>query len=112
MHKINYSNFAYNDVEEILSYISNKLKNPTAAVKLKKKIVKSESIISLLPYVGSSYINDDGKQYYKYRVDNYYIIYSIDDFNKTINILRVLYIKRIYQKLLNNIEENSYSENN
>lgn len=100
MYKINYYENAYKDIEDIFDYINNKLNNSIAAFKLKEKIIKSEKIIALLPHIGNSYTSFTGIEYYKYRVQNYYIIYCVDKSTKTINIVRVLYRKRNYQNLL------------
>lgn len=100
MYKINYYENAYKDIEEIVDYISNKLNNSIEAFKLKEKIIKSEKILAILPHIGNSYISLTGIEYYKYRVQNYYIIYCLDKSTKTINIVRVLYRKRNYQNLL------------
>ena len=101
MHKINYSVTAYKDIENILLYISHNLNNQSAAIKLRNKIISSEKIVSMLPHIGSKDIDENGKEYYKYKIKNYYIIYTVNEKNKIINILRILYSKRNYQTILN-----------
>jgi len=101
MHKINYSETAYKDIENILLYISHNLNNQSAAIKLRNKIISSEKIVSMLPHIGSKDIGKNGNKYYKYKIKNYYILYTIDEKNKIINIIRIIYSKRNYQNILN-----------
>ena len=99
MYKINYYESADNDINSILTYISHNLKNPSAAINLKNKIIKSEKILSLFPHTNKCYENKEYK-YFKYKVKNYLLFYTIDEENKTVNIVRVLYRKRNFEIIL------------
>lgn len=84
---------AYNDLEEIYSYISSILLSPDAALNTINQI--EEAILSLetLPYRGS--IRSIGTfATYRYRqiiVNNYIIVYEIKEDTQTVTILAIKY---------------------
>lgn len=95
MYKIEYLPIAKKDMYDIIYYISNQLKNPTAAKKLAKKFLDGEKSILSFPY-GVSVYNSRKKLIHEYRnikVDNFLIFYIINENTKTITIVRVLYQK-------------------
>jgi len=102
MYKIQYTLSATKDIYEIFNYISNTLKNKTAALELMKKLKTEEENIILFPYGNPKYRLK--KLDFKYRraiVNNYSIFYTIDKKKKLITVSRILYNKREFRKVLN-----------
>lgn len=103
MYTLRYLELAKKDVNDIVYYISNNLKNETAAYKFIELYKKNIMNIKVFPY-GSSIYKSTRKLDYEYRcsrVKNYLIFYLIDETNKEIVITRVLYKKRNLLELLN-----------
>jgi len=102
MYKIIYLPKAKKDLEEIIYYISHKLKNQTAAVNLIEEFKKQEKNILTFPYGFSIYKNSK-KLNHNYRfitAKNFNMFYSIDEENKTITIASIIYNKRNIDKLI------------
>ena len=95
---------AYNDLMEIVRYISHKLYNPTSAKKLVYKFEKSFYDISIFPYGMSSYSSksDFKCEYRNYKVDSYLVFYLIDELGKKIIISRIINERMNIVDLLNN----------
>lgn len=89
-------------MEEIIFYVSNELKNITAAINLIEDFKKEENKILTFPYGASEYqtIKPLEHSYRKTKVKNFYLFYYIDEENKLITISRVLYQKRDIDNLL------------
>ena len=98
MYKLKYLDNALEDYDNILFYISRNLKNTTAALKLKKEINMGEKIILTFPHGMLKYKKK--YKYYVHKVKNYNIFYTIDEKNKIITIVRILYKKRNIDNLL------------
>lgn len=93
---------AYNDINEIISYIVNVLKNPIAADNLLSEIEDSFRAAAANPemyaYCSDKKLRKDG--YRKIPVKNYLIFYRTDSKENTVYILRVIYGRRDYAKLI------------
>lgn len=87
---------AERDLNDILSYISEELCNPTATGKLANKIFESIDAVLAYPLTGklveNEYLTD--KTIRRILVDNYTIYYKCDDERKIIYIIRLAYSKR------------------
>lgn len=86
---------AKKDIDDIIYYISNKLRNKTASIKLSKDFIEGMKKISIFPY-GTSEYKFVSKLKYTYRsikIKNFSMFYTIDEKNSTITIVRVLYEK-------------------
>ena len=95
MYKLKILPIAKKDIDNIVSYIANNLKNPSAARNLVQKIIYEFNLILEFPYGSSIYIPLK-KLNYEYRstkVKNFLIFYTIDESKKTITIIRILYEK-------------------
>lgn len=96
------TNDANNDIDDIVSYIVNVLKNPIAAKNLLTKIESSFDIISTNPFAfplcNDKRLHDDG--YRKITVKNYIVFYKVDEADDTVYIMRVIYGRRDYIKLI------------
>ena len=101
MYSIEYLPVVFEDLSEIFYYISKELKNKTAAEKLIKEFDKQIYYISNFPYANSVYnIESLKKEYRRNKVNNFSIFYTIDNKNKRVLILRVLYNKVNIKKIL------------
>ena len=106
MYKIELLPIAKKDIEDIIDYISNTLKNNVAAIKLSKDFIRGANSIIDLPY-GSPEYEPIRQLKYNYRcvkIKNYLMFYTINENNKTITILRVLYQKMDINSVFNDKE--------
>lgn len=96
MYKLEFLPIAKNDMLEIVKYISNELKNLTAASRLAEEFISSAEKVCDFPYSNNVYtpIKPLGLEYRRILVDNYLMFYTVDEDTKTVTIMRVLYAKR------------------
>lgn len=95
MYKIEFLPIAKKDIDDIIYYISHNLKNITASKKLRDLFLSSLDNIIKFPY-GCSVCQLDGNlkhEYRSYRVKNFFMFYIVDEKQKSIIIVRVLYQK-------------------
>ena len=85
MYKIEFLPIAKEDIDNIIYYISYNLKNITASSKLRDLFMSSLDYIIEFPYGKSKY------EYRSYRVKNFLMFYIINEEEKLITIVRVLY---------------------
>lgn len=93
---------ANNDLEEIYRYISVELFAEDAVVSLLNRIEQNIMRLKHFPYSGS-YLLDEflrNKGYRRLIIDNYVVFYIVDENERQIIIMRVLYGKQKYEKLL------------
>lgn len=103
MYKLVFLPVALNDINNITFYISNILKNKTAASKLATDFISTADRIVQFPYSCSVY-NTIGKLEKEYRyaiVNKFLMFYVIDEDNKTIIITRVAYNKMNIKNIIN-----------
>ena len=101
-YKIKLSKEATEDLDDIIGYIINVLKNPIAANNLLTEIEDSYSILSNAPE-SFAYCEDQRLRMLGYRkipVKNYIIFYKVDNESETVYILRVIYGRREYTNLI------------
>ena len=94
--------YAQKDLESIYNYICNKLVNKEAAIKLLNKINDKFNSIVLFPK-SAPLINNDyvkNKNIRKLLIDNYIAFYEVDDTNKVIRIIRIMYGMQNYIDVL------------
>lgn len=93
---------AANDLDNIYSYISEELFALDSAIDLLYRIEESIMNLKKIPfscnYVGDEFLRSKG--YRKLIIDNYIAFYLIDEENKQVVIMRVLYGKQKYENLL------------
>jgi plasmid stabilization system protein ParE len=101
-YKVQFTESAKSDIDEITEYISIKLCNQTAAEKLLTKIFDTISILEENPKLFSEFNNERLrlKGYRRMFIDNYVFPYLINELDHTIIISRVIYAKRDYEKYL------------
>ncbi|SHO45236.1 type II toxin-antitoxin system RelE/ParE family toxin [Anaerocolumna xylanovorans] len=97
-----YTPLAYEDLDEIDTYISEILVNPQAAEDLMNEMEKSISRLEQFPYIGSEVADPylASKGYRKLVVQNYLVFHLINPEQKQVVIMRVLYGAREYHNLL------------
>ena len=96
---------AITDLQNILDYISVNLSNPQAAKLFYEKINEAIELICDFPYshqvYQSSFVHSENIRIAN--VDNYSMSYEIDEQNKSVAILRIIYSKRNLEELLKSI---------
>jgi toxin ParE1/3/4 len=93
---------AYDDLEQIYSYISKKLLAETATDNLLGKIENSIMRLRDFPYSGSLVSDEPLKKrgYRKLIVDNYIAFYLVNEIDKQVVVMRILYGVQNYQNIL------------
>jgi len=93
---------AYDDLEQIYSYISKKLLAETAADNLLEKIESSIMRLKKFPYSGSLVSDEPLRKrgYRKLIIDNYIVFYLVNEMDKQAVIMRILYGAQNYQNIL------------
>ena len=101
-YKIKITPKANDDLDEIYSYIAKELVNETAAENLMDKI--EEKIMRLRDFPFScSYVEDEvlkNKGYRKLIIDSYIVFYTVDETEKKVVVMRILYGKQKYQSIV------------
>ncbi|RJX27111.1 MAG: type II toxin-antitoxin system RelE/ParE family toxin [Dethiobacter sp.] len=99
-NKIQYLELALSDLQDIVSYISQQLAAPQAALDLANKLDKAISNLEHFPFSGKSYSSDKRlkDEYRMLVVESYLVFYVVK--NHTVEIRRIIYGKRKYDRLL------------
>ncbi len=102
MYKIEFLPIAKTDMDNIVYYISHKLKNITASNKIRDLFMSSFDKILEFPYGCSVYKPSKAltNEYRIYKVKNFLIFYTINDKENLITIVRVLYQKMNINNIL------------
>lgn len=102
MYQLEFLPIAKKDIDDIIYYISNNLKNTIAAQNLAQKFIIGANSILEFPY-GSPIYNSLKKLNYEYRsikIKNFLMFYIINENKKVITIVRVLYQKMEINQIL------------
>lgn len=101
-YSIQFTEAAYEDMDNIYTYISRSLFAPVAAFDLMESIEKN--ILRLADHPLSGHPSEDSflkkKRYRKLIVDNFIVFHIVDQETKQVIIMRVLYGPMDYVKLL------------
>ena len=101
-YSINITDLAEEDILATVRYIANTLKNPIAANNLLDEIERHEKILedtpNIYPFVDDAYLSDKGLKYVP--IKNYLMFYTIDEDNKFVNVIRFLYRRRDWKRIL------------
>lgn len=99
---LKFTPFASDDLEQIYSYISNQLYAQNAAEHLLDNIESSIMRLASFPYSGSVLLDDFLKNqgYRKLIVNNYIVFYLVNELDKQVVIMRILYGAQNYRNLL------------
>ena len=101
-YKLKFTQAASDDLDQIYTYISGNLLAMQAANDLIDKIQDSVMRLKDFPYL-CSFVADEmlkNKGYRKLIVDNFIAFYLVDEEEKQVVIMRILYSAQKYEKLL------------
>jgi toxin ParE1/3/4 len=100
MYKIVYLPIAKNDLKDIVSYISNELNSPKAALNLIDALDSSVSKLQEFPLLYREYepVKPLLEKHRIIPVKNYIVLYVVLD--NVVEIRRIIYAKKDYEKLL------------
>ncbi len=93
---------ASENLNEIYSYIAAELHAERAAMNLMKKMETSVMRLKDFPF-SCNYVNDEFlrvKGYCKLMIDNYIVFYLVDEEQRQVVVMRVLYGRRKYETIL------------
>lgn len=101
-YTLSFSKDLEKNLEEIFEYIFYTLNAPVAAKYLLKEIDDNIMKLKTFPYMCKALENKELElyQYHKLIVKDFIIIYSIDEQNETVNIVRAFYGASNYEAYL------------
>ena len=104
-YKVAFSKIAESDIDETLAYISYDLSNPDAASSFADELEHKLNEVSKTPRMGRLVENDFLKRddVRSFLVGNFIVYYIVDEDEKVIVILRVVYEKRDLDKILKGV---------
>jgi plasmid stabilization system protein ParE len=101
-YSLNITDIAEEDILGTVRYITNVLKNSIAANSLLDEIERHEKILEdthgIYPFVHDEYLAGKGLKYVI--IKNFLLFYTIDEKDKTVNIIRFLYGRRDWKNIL------------
>ena len=102
MYKVTISDAADADLDEVIGYIATVLADPQAAASLADKIAACYDDLSRTPYMYSQCLNLrlQALGYRRVSIQNYIMVYRVDEECKTVYILRFFYGPRDYERLI------------
>ena len=102
MYKLEFLPIAKKDINNIIYYVSNNLKNNSAARNLANDFIKGANSILEFPFGIPVYktIKKLENEYRSIKIKNFLMFYTINDNTKTITIVRVLYQKMNINNIL------------
>jgi len=107
MYYVNITDIAEEEILATVRYISNELKAPIAANNLLDEIEKHEDNLSkspnMYPNVPDEYLASRGLKFVI--IKNYLMFFTIEEENKTVNVIRFMYGRRDWKNILANSEE-------
>ena len=97
-YKIKLTDQFLDEFEEICNYISNKLKNIDASNRLREKVIYNVLLLEVSPRMCTEIEKTDRteRQYRRIIVDNYIILYTIDETEKIVYVAHIYYGGRNY----------------
>ncbi len=102
MYKVVFLPLAKKDMTEIAGYIGSELSNPAAALRLAEEMIKAADKLGDFPYMNPVYspIRPLKIEYRRMKVRNYLMLYCVNEPEKLVTVMRVIYARRDYEKLL------------
>ncbi|MCL2808379.1 MAG: type II toxin-antitoxin system RelE/ParE family toxin [Coriobacteriia bacterium] len=101
-YKVSLSRLAEQDVNEIIRYISVDLAVPDTAMVMLETIEESLKSLSTMPEI-HPLVQDDvlaSAGYRKLIIKNYIAFYLVDNMKKEVDVIRVLYSRRDWHRLI------------
>ena len=101
-YSLKFTPIASEDLEQIYNYISGKLFAEISADKILARIESTMMRLKDFPYSGSFVLDEPLKSrgYRKLVIDSYSAFYLVDEIEKQVVIMRILYSAQSYQNLL------------
>jgi len=102
MYTISFTTPAEEDLIATLHYISDVLQSPLAAKSLLDELEQQIHVLADTPFI-YSVVRDEylGKKGIRYLlVKNYLVLYSVDEEDKSVTIIRIVYARRDWMTLL------------
>lgn len=95
MYSVEYLPSAKRDMEEIVSYVANRLGSPQAARRLAEELVDAAESLATMPYRRRVYVpvRQLKREYRALRAGSYLMFYWIEEERRTVVIARVVYGK-------------------
>ena len=102
MFELVYLPAARQDMIDIVQYISEELKNPIAAEHLAEELIRAGDSLPAFPYANPVYlpIRPLQHEYRKLSVQNYLMLYWVDEEKRLVTVACVIYAKRDYSQML------------
>lgn len=102
IYDIYYSSQALDDLTDIYTYIAFQLFEPQTAKKLCGDIIDAVSKLDTFPSRNALYENEPWKSkgLRKLHVKNYIVFYTVNDEKRIVNIIRIMYGGRDFDKQL------------
>lgn len=102
MYNLEFLPIARQDMSEIAKYINRVLCNPIAAMNTIRRMVAAAEDLQAQPYACPVYYppRELPFEYRKLIVGNYIMFYRVDERQRLITVVRVIYAKRDYGSLL------------
>ena len=102
MYKLSYLTVANRDIANTVHYIAETLFSPKAALDLLDALDKSISRLKQFPYSCRVYqpVKPLENEYRILIVKNYAVFYTVNEQEKLVEIYRVIYARRDFDKLL------------
>ena len=96
--EIEYTEQCIEEMEEIYEYISKKLKNNSAAIRLIEMVYEKVLNLAKSPdlYMKIGKADKLKRDYHRIVIKNYVILYTVDYQNKKVFVSRMIYGKRKY----------------
>ena len=102
MYRLIVSELAHNDLDSIVSYIAVQLANPIAASSFLNEVEKYYSYLKSTPLIYERCHDAclEKEAYHKATINNYVMIYKVDESAKAVIIYRFFYGAQDYVKLI------------
>ena len=106
MYNLEFLPTARQDMSDIAKYINKVLCNPIAAMNTVRRMVDAAEDLQTHPYSCPVYYppRELPHEYRKLIVGNYIMFYRVNEYDKLITVVRVIYAKRDYGALLGYFE--------
>lgn len=101
-YKIDETELALQDLDNIISYVALTLANPSAAASFADEVEECYSNLEQMPLM-YGFCSDPRLRalgYHKAILKNYVMVYKVDEAQKTVSILRFFHGRQDYEKLL------------
>lgn len=102
MYRLVITELANKDLDDIVRYITEELKNPIAAGHFLDAVDESYRYLKTNPlmYAKCTDMRLEQAGYRKALIKNYLLIYKVDEQAKTVHVLRFFYAARDYERLI------------